>query len=67
MYVMLVCPRSSDPFYMANYYIKWVPTSWTHSKHLIVITNIETLFDLNGNERIKKILLFFFIRALKKI
>ena len=24
-----VCPRSSDPFYMATHYIKWVTISWT--------------------------------------
>ena len=27
-----VCPRSSDPFYIISYYIKWVTTSWTNSK-----------------------------------
>ena len=26
-----VCPRSSDPFYVVSYYIKWVTTSWAHS------------------------------------
>jgi len=26
-----ICPRSSDPFYIVSYYIKWVTTSWTHS------------------------------------
>ena len=26
-----LCPRSSDPFYIVSYYIKWVTTSWTHS------------------------------------
>ena len=26
-----VCPRSSDPFYIVSYYIKWVATSWTYS------------------------------------
>ena len=26
-----VCPRSSDPFYLVGYYIKWVTTSWTYS------------------------------------
>ena len=29
MYERTVCPRSSDPFYIATYYIKWVTTSWT--------------------------------------
>ena len=24
-----VCPRSSDPFHIVTYYIKWVTTSWT--------------------------------------
>ena len=23
-------PRSSDPFYIVTYYIKWVTTSWTY-------------------------------------
>ena len=27
-----VCPGSSDPFHTLSYYIKWVTTSWTHSK-----------------------------------
>ena len=25
-----VCPRSSDPFYIVSYYIKWVSTSWAY-------------------------------------
>ena len=29
--VSTVCPRSSDPFYIVSYYIKWVTTSWTYS------------------------------------
>ena len=24
-----ICPRSSGPFYIASYYIKWVTSSWT--------------------------------------
>ena len=35
-----ICPRSSDPFYVVCYYIKWVTTSWTHS---ICIINILDL------------------------
>ena len=44
-----VCPRSSDPFYIVSYYIKWVTTSWTYSislvdfyprKHMIEISAI---------------------------
>ena len=26
-----VCPRSSDPFYIVSYDMKWVTTSWTYS------------------------------------
>ena len=26
-----VFPKSSDPFYIVGYYIKWVTSSWTHS------------------------------------
>ena len=29
--VLTVCPRSSDSFYIVNYYIKWFTTSWTYS------------------------------------
>ena len=30
--VNTVCPGSSVPFYIVTYCIKWVTTSWTHSK-----------------------------------
>ena len=26
-----MCPRSSDPFYIVTYSIKWVTTSWIYS------------------------------------
>ena len=26
-----VCPRSSDPFYIVTYHIKWVTSLWTYS------------------------------------
>ena len=26
-----MCPRSSDPFYIVTYHIKWVTTPWTYS------------------------------------
>ena len=32
--VYTICPRSSAPFYIVSYYIKWVTTSWTHSIYL---------------------------------
>ena len=31
-----ICPRSSYPFYVERYYIKWVTTSWTHSMKIKV-------------------------------
>ena len=30
-YHLLLCPRSSEPFNIVSYYIKWVTTSRTHS------------------------------------
>ena len=30
-YLYIVCPGSSDPFYIVTYNIKLVTTSWTHS------------------------------------
>ena len=32
-----VCPRSSDPFYIVSYYIKWVTTSWHTVSHVLLI------------------------------
>ena len=29
-----ICPRSSDPFYIVTYFIKWVTTSWTHYRKM---------------------------------
>ena len=29
----IICPRSSDPFCIVTYYIKWVTTSWTLSTY----------------------------------
>ena len=28
-----ICPRSSDPYYIVSYCIKWVTTSWTYSRN----------------------------------
>ena len=30
--IYILCPRSSDQFYIGAYYIKWVTTSWTNSR-----------------------------------
>ena len=46
-----VCPRSSDPFYIVNYYIKWVTTPWTHRRIKMLFSsksyNIITKDNLN--------------------
>ena len=32
-----ICPRSSDPYYIVAYYIRWVNATWTFSmKHSVV-------------------------------
>ena len=31
-------PRSLDPYYIVNYYIEWVTTSWTNSTVCSVLT-----------------------------
>ena len=31
-----VCPRSSNPIFVAIYYIKWITTSWTYSSMVVV-------------------------------
>ena len=34
-------PRSSDPFYVVSYYIKWVTTSWTHGITLVYSSSVH--------------------------
>ena len=36
-----MCPRSSDPFYVVTYSIKWVTTTWTYSTIGIVFARKE--------------------------
>ena len=36
-----VCPRTSDPFDILSYYIKWVITSWTYSTCLCYIITVD--------------------------
>ena len=48
-YVITVCPRSSDPFYIVTYYIKWVTTSWTHSldkqrRKILTVVRLSIIF-----------------------
>ena len=38
-----MCPRSSDPFYVVTYYLKWVTTSWTYS--ILTILEWTRLFE----------------------
>ena len=48
-----ICPRSSDPFYVVSYYIKWVTTSWTHSTYHIEIMRLlrQGFFWYTGTTR----------------
>ena len=34
--IYTVCPRSSYPFDVVTYYIKWVTTSWTDGKFFYI-------------------------------
>ena len=53
-HVHTICPRSSDPFYIVSYYIKWVITSWTHSRGSPVLKIWKVLvFFLEGRIRIR--------------
>ena len=40
--ILIICPRSSDPFYIVSYYIKWVTTLLVkqYQLHFIIITLI---------------------------
>ena len=39
--VSTVCPRSSDPSYAVNWFIKWITTSWTYSTSLSFVFLID--------------------------
>ena len=39
-----VCPRSSDPFDIVCYYIKWVTTSWTYSINSKSVSYLRVLY-----------------------
>ena len=47
-FLYTLCPRSSYPFYIVTYYMKWVinyeSTSWTHSTYIIRISFHLSLF-----------------------
>ena len=42
-YQATVCPRSPEPFYIANFYIKWVKTTLTYiiSRHDYAMSHFE--------------------------
>ena len=47
----IICPRSSDPFYIASYYIKWVITSWRHRvKRVCGVHFLRNLCKIFKNE-----------------
>ena len=50
-----MCPRSSDPFYIVSYYIKWVTTSWTHSSWA-PCQDVWPVLTLNQKDCLLKIL-----------
>ena len=47
-----VCPRSSDPFYVVTYHIKWVTTSWTDG-NIYKNFQLERLGDLSNGGSIE--------------
>ena len=42
-----VCPRSSDPFQIVTYYIKWVTTSWTDS--ILTVLQGQNVYKKRSN------------------
>ena len=38
-----VCPRSSDSFYIASYYMKWFTTYWTYCSKAMHFPSCSTL------------------------
>ena len=53
---LTICPRSSDPFYIASYYIKWVTTSWTHSIYFIFLLEATKKNNLDWGHDVSKVL-----------
>ena len=44
-----VCPRSSEPFHIVSYYIKWVTTSDTQYIHKLSLMRTVYPRSLNSN------------------
>ena len=49
-----VCPRSSDPFYIVSYYIKWVTTSWTDGSFPMDVQWLEITLIANAPSKQNK-------------
>ena len=64
-----VCQRSSDPFYIVGYYMKWVTTSLTYSmfEQKSEEEGVEDREDLDDSARAESIVrdLIFFIILIK--
>ena len=43
--IATVCPKSSNPFHIVNYYIKWVTTSWTDGKSYTTPKNYRKVIE----------------------
>ena len=41
-HVTTICPRSSEPFHILTYSIKWVTTSWTYTTLDNILFNLCT-------------------------
>ena len=54
-----VCPRSSDPFYIVTYYIKWVTDSWTDGTYISGRLGFSVSI-VNGGNNLYVILLAFY-------
>ena len=48
LFMINVCPRSSAPFYVVNYYIKWATTSWTYCTMKIGQNFLEKRYETNN-------------------
>ena len=49
--VLTVCPRSSDPFYLVAYYMKWITTSCTYSILVLKSMHVEEKQFFSGEKK----------------
>ena len=50
-----VCPRSSDPFYIISYDIKWVATYWAYSSFFCVYCTYQIQSSIPSTKQIQYI------------